>query len=72
MFPDIELGLALTLFNIVSAFTQAPMGFVVDRIGPRKMLAAALVFGGSAFILAWALSKLAHAIGGRRHGRACQ
>jgi len=47
----IELGLALTVFNIVSAFTQAPMGFVVDRIGPRKMLAAALTLGGSAFIL---------------------
>ncbi|MBP0465308.1 MFS transporter [Roseomonas sp. PWR1] len=47
----VELGLALTVFNIVSFFTQAPMGFVVDRAGPRRMLAAALVLGGSAFIL---------------------
>jgi FSR family fosmidomycin resistance protein-like MFS transporter len=47
----VELGLALTVFNIVSFFTQAPMGFVVDRAGPRRMLAAALILGGSAFIL---------------------
>ncbi len=47
----VELGLALTVFNVVSFFTQAPMGFVVDRAGPRRMLAAALILGGSAFIL---------------------
>lgn len=47
----IELGLALTVFNVVSFFTQAPMGFVVDRLGPQRMLAAALILGGSAFIM---------------------
>ena len=47
----VELGLALTVFNIVSFFTQAPMGFVVDRLGPRRMLVAALMLGGGAFIL---------------------
>ncbi|WP_137127136.1 MFS transporter [Roseomonas sp. HF4] len=47
----VELALALTVFNVVSFFTQAPMGFVVDRMGPRRMLAAALTLGGSAFIL---------------------
>lgn len=47
----VELGLALTVFNVVSFFTQAPMGFVVDRLGPRRMLAAALLLGGSAFIM---------------------
>ncbi len=46
----VELGLALTVFNIVSAFTQAPMGFVVDRLGPVRMLAGALCLGGAAFI----------------------
>ena len=65
----IELGLALTVFNIVSAFTQAPMGFMVDRIGPRKMLAAALMFGGSAFILlglfpSWPMLMVAVAMAG--------
>ncbi len=47
----VELGLALTAFNVVSALVQAPMGFVVDRLGPRRMLAAALVLGGCSFIL---------------------
>lgn len=47
----VELGLALTAFNVVSFFTQAPMGFVVDRAGPRRMLAAALLLGGASFVL---------------------
>jgi MFS family permease len=47
----VELGLALTAFNVVSFFTQAPMGFIVDRAGPRRMLAAALLLGGLSFIL---------------------
>jgi MFS family permease len=47
----VELGLALTAFNVVSALTQAPMGFVVDRAGPRRMLAGALMLGGLSFIL---------------------
>ena len=34
----VEIGLALTLFNVVSALTQAPMGFLVDRIGARAVL----------------------------------
>jgi MFS family permease len=65
----IELGLALTVFNVVSAFTQAPMGFVVDRVGPRRMLAAALCLGGSAFILlglvpSWPMLMVASAMAG--------
>ncbi|OYW09184.1 MAG: hypothetical protein B7Z53_03435, partial [Rhodospirillales bacterium 12-71-4] len=47
----VELGLAITLFSIVSALTQAPMGFLVDRIGPKRVLAAGLVLGGAAFAL---------------------
>ncbi len=47
----IELGLALTLLNVVSAFTQAPMGFVVDRLGARRVLVAGMCLGGLAFIL---------------------
>jgi MFS family permease len=46
----VELGLALTVFNLVSAFTQAPMGFVVDRLGPRRVLAAGLCLGGVAYV----------------------
>ncbi|NOG72362.1 MFS transporter [Roseicella sp. DB1501] len=46
----IELGLALTLFNIVSGVTQAPMGFAVDRYGSRRVLVAGLALGGGAFV----------------------
>ena len=33
-----ELGLALTTFSVVTGLTQAPTGFVVDRIGGRRVL----------------------------------
>ncbi len=46
----IELGLALTLFNVVSAFTQAPMGYLVDRVGSRRVLISGLCLGGFAWI----------------------
>jgi MFS family permease len=46
----LELGLAVTLFSVVSALTQAPVGFLVDRIGPRLVLTAGLVAGGIAFM----------------------
>jgi MFS family permease len=45
-----ELGLALTVFNVVSGLTQAPMGFLVDRIGARRALLAGLALGGLAFV----------------------
>src|SRR5262249_11774902 len=38
-----EIGLAFTAFNIVSAVGQTPAGFLVDRIGPRALLAARLL-----------------------------
>jgi MFS transporter, FSR family, fosmidomycin resistance protein len=44
-----ELGLALTTFNVVSGITQAPMGFVVDRLGARRVLIAGLLVGGIGF-----------------------
>lgn len=47
----VELGLAITVFNVVSALTQAPMGLVVDRAGPRRMLGAALCLGSLSFLL---------------------
>jgi MFS family permease len=47
----VELGLAMTIFSLVSAFTQAPVGFMVDRLGPRRVLTAGLVLGGCAFTL---------------------
>jgi MFS family permease len=44
-----ELGLAVTTFSVVSGLTQAPMGFLVDRIGGRRVLIAGLLLGGIAF-----------------------
>jgi MFS family permease len=44
-----ELGLALAVFNIASAILQTPAGFLVDRIGGRIPLFAALMIGGFAF-----------------------
>jgi len=70
----VELGLVVTTFSIVSALTQAPVGFLVDRVGPRRVLTAGLVVGGIAFtsfaafggytwlILAGAISGLANAV----------
>jgi MFS transporter, FSR family, fosmidomycin resistance protein len=46
-----EIGLALTSFNVVSGLTQAPMGFLVDRLGPRLILMAGLCLGGLAFAI---------------------
>jgi MFS family permease len=47
----IELGFALTVFAVVSGLTQAPMGYVADHIGARKILLAGLTVGGLALIL---------------------
>jgi len=47
----IELGFAFSLFNIVSTFTQAPMGFVVDHYGPRRMLIGGVILGSLSFML---------------------
>jgi MFS family permease len=46
----LDLGLALTAFSIVTGLTQAPMGFLVDKVGARPILAAGLFLGGFAFL----------------------
>jgi MFS transporter, FSR family, fosmidomycin resistance protein len=47
-----ELGLALTAFNIVSAALQTPAGFLVDRVGPHRVLIAGMVLGAAAIAVA--------------------
>jgi MFS family permease len=47
----IELGFALTTFAVVSGLTQAPIGYLVDRIGARGILLAGLTLGGLALII---------------------
>ena len=47
----VELGVALAVFNIVSALVQAPLGYAVDHYGARKMLKAGLLLGSLSFVL---------------------
>src|SRR5258707_11048409 len=47
----LELGFALTVFAVVSALTQAPMGYLADHIGARKVLLMGLTLGGFALIM---------------------
>ena len=47
-----QLALALTVFNVVSAVLQTPVGFLVDRIGPRMVLIAGLGLSSAAFAVA--------------------
>lgn len=46
----VELGFALSVFNIVSACVQTPIGFAVDRIGARRTLIAGLTLGSLCFM----------------------
>src|ERR1700712_1404799 len=46
----VELGLAITLFNIVGGLVQTPMGYAVDRFGARRVLAGGLILGGVAYV----------------------
>src|SRR5436190_5205990 len=47
----IELGFALTVFGLVSGLTQAPIGYLADHIGARKVLLIGLSLGGLALVL---------------------
>ena len=47
----IELGFAITVSAVVSGLTQAPLGYVVDHLGARKILLLGLIIHGGAFIL---------------------
>ncbi|MGB6236865.1 MAG: MFS transporter [Bradyrhizobium sp.] len=46
----IELGFALTVFAVSSGLTQAPIGYLADHIGARKILLMGLCLGGAALI----------------------
>jgi MFS transporter, FSR family, fosmidomycin resistance protein len=46
----VELGFAITLYNIVGGVAQTPMGYAVDRFGARRVLIGGLLLGGTAYI----------------------
>lgn len=61
-----EIGFALTVFSLLSGFTQAPIGFLVDRYGAAGILIVGLGIEGLAFGLiglsgsyAWFVAMLA-------------
>jgi MFS family permease len=45
----LDIGFALTVFNLVSLAVQTPMGFATDRLGPGPMLIGALLLGGLSY-----------------------
>ena len=47
----VDLGIALAVFNIVTALVQAPLGYAVDRLGARRLLLAGLTLGSVSFAL---------------------
>jgi len=47
----VELGLAISLFNIVSMLMQTPMGFATDRFGARTVLLTGLTVGSASLLL---------------------
>jgi MFS family permease len=47
----VELGLAITLFNVLTLILQTPMGFAVDRFDARSILVGGLCLGGCAYLL---------------------
>jgi FSR family fosmidomycin resistance protein-like MFS transporter len=46
----VELGFAITLYNIVGGIAQTPMGYAVDRFGARRVLIGGLLLGGTAYV----------------------
>ena len=48
----VQLGVVIAAWNVVSVVAQTPTGFLVDRIGSRKLLVAALLLGAASFVLA--------------------
>src|SRR5260370_14820105 len=47
----LERGFTLTLFAVVSALTQAPMGYLADHMGAGKVWLMGLTLGGFALIM---------------------
>ena len=47
----VELGFALTIFAVISGLTQAPIGYLADHLGARKILLTGLCLGGFALIV---------------------
>ena len=47
----IALGLSMSVFGWSQGFTQAPVGYIVDHFGARRVLIVGLVLGSISFVL---------------------
>src|SRR5262245_44770616 len=47
----VELGFGITVFSVVSALTQTPVGYIVDRFGAKLILVVGMLIGAAAFVL---------------------
>lgn len=47
----LQLGLAMTAYSLLGGVMQAPVGFLVDRIGPRRVLLVGLGLNALAVLL---------------------
>jgi len=47
----VELGFAMTVFAVVSALVQTPVGYIVDHVGARRILLVGLMLGGLSLIM---------------------
>ncbi|WP_227876634.1 MFS transporter [Sphingomonas paucimobilis] len=45
----VDLGIAIAVFNIVTALVQTPLGYAVDRFGAGPVLLAGLALGSASF-----------------------
>ena len=45
----LELGMAITVYNVATAMVQAPMGWAVDRFGARRVLVTGIMLGVFSF-----------------------
>lgn len=52
----VQLGAVLMVFNIAGVIAQTPVGFLVDKVGSRKLLIVALLTGAAAFVFAGVMS----------------
>jgi len=47
----VELGFAMTVFAVVSALVQTPVGYIVDHAGARRILLVGLTLGGLSLVV---------------------
>ena len=53
----LELGLAMTAYGLLGGIVQAPVGFLVDRLGPRRVLLVGLaLISGAVLLMGFVLS----------------